>query len=149
MIDEKPINIKNNVHIELFGPDGTLKDERHVHNLITTVGLAHIADQMESAPGEAPMSHMAVGTNGAGGVLVGDTTLNTEVDRNALTSFLQSTNTVIYIGDWAAGDATATLTEAGIFNAAVAGTLLCHAAFAGIVKGASDTLKITWTITFA
>jgi hypothetical protein len=146
-IDEKPMKVKENVHIELIGPDGKLKEKRDIHNLITTVGLNHVADRMSDL-GEAAMSHMAVGTDDAG-LAVGNTVLGAETDRNALTSVTQATNTVVYVGTWAAGDATAALKEAGIFNAAAAGTMLCRSTFAVINKGALDTLVITWTITFA
>ena len=72
----------------------------------------------------------------------------TEIDRNALTSALDTTNVVTYVGDWAAGDGTnSAIAEAGIFNASSVGTMLARATFTAINKGASDTLKITWTVT--
>ena len=46
-----------------------------------------------------------------------------------------------------AGDATGAVTEAGIFNAATSGTMLCRTTFDVINKGASDTMSVTWTIT--
>ncbi len=136
-----------NVLVEVFGPDGKLKDSREVHNLVVTAGKNHIADQLSSAPGQSAMSHMAIGT-GASAPAAGDTALGTEIDRNALTSRTDATNVVTYVGDWAAGDGTnAAIAEAGIFNAGAAGTMLARATFTAINKGASDTLKITWTVT--
>jgi len=146
-IDEKPIKAKENVHIELLGPDGRVKEKRDIHNLITTAGLAHVADRMSDL-GEAAMSHMAVGTSDVG-LAVGNIALSAEFDRNVLTSVTQVTNTIVYVGTWSAGDATGALLEAGIFNAGAAGTMLCRSIFAVINKGALDTLVITWTITFA
>jgi hypothetical protein len=141
-----------NVHVALRGPDGEVKEERHVHNLVTDVGCAHIADQLESSPDDAAMSHMAIGT-GTNAPAAGDTTLQTELDRNTLTSFLQGAGAddhkVVYIGDWAAGDGTGAITEAGIFNAASAGTLLARTTFSVVNKGANDTLEITWTLSVA
>ena len=146
---EKSVAI-GRLHIELFGPDGQLKEERHVYNTIMAVGDAHIAKKM-TGTSEVSMGYMAVGTSDANDNSA-QTTLGAEIDRNALTSRTQGAggddNDVIYVGDWAAGDATATLKEAGIFNDVAAGTMLCRSVFAGIVKGAADTLKITWTITF-
>jgi hypothetical protein len=139
------VRLTGRVHVELFGADGKLKYEQIVDNLVVTAGKNHVADQLSSAPGGAAMSHMAVGT-GAGAPAAGDTALTTENDRNALTSRTDAANVVTYVGDWAAGDATATLTEAGIFNAGAAGTMLARATIA-VTKGASDTLKITWTVT--
>ena len=136
---------------ELRGPSGLLKEFREIDNVFTDAGDAHVADQMASTPGESAMSHMAVGTDTTT-LTAGDTTLGGETDRNALTSFTQGTggddNKVVYLGDWAAGEATAALTEAGIFNSSTAGSMLCAQTFSVINKGAADTLAITWTVTF-
>jgi len=141
-----------NVHAVLRGLDGQIKEERLAHNLVTDAGCAHIADQLASVPDESAMSHMAIGT-GTTGPVAGNTTLETELDRNALDSFTQGAgaadHTVIYVASWAAGDGTGAITEAGIFNAASAGTLLARVVFSVINKGASDTLQITWTLTIA
>jgi len=143
------VPVKGRMEAVLRGPDGKVKERRVVENLITNVGDAHVADQM-SDQGEAAMSHMAVGTgNGQG---AGDNALATELDRNALTSKTQQAagddNDVEYIGDWAAGDGTGAITEAGIFNDVAAGNMLCYADFAVINKAAGDALKITWTVTY-
>ena len=135
------------VLLELFGPDGELKEFREVHNLVVTAGKNHIADQLSSAPGQGAMSHMAIGT-GSTAAAAGDTALGTETDRNALTSRTDATNVVTYVGTWAAGDGTnAALREAGIFNAASSGTMLARVVYANIDKQAGDTLTITWTVT--
>jgi len=144
------VGFKSDVLVELRGPDGKIKDSEIVQNIVTQVGDAHIADQLASAHDEDEMSHMAIGT-GTTAAADTDTTLETELDRNALTSRTQGAgaddNDVIYIGDWAAGDGTGAITEAGVLNAAAAGTLLCRSVFAVKNKGALDTLKITWTFT--
>ena len=144
---EDSIPMMANVHIELFGPDGELKDERKVHNLVVTAGKNHIAGRLSSSPGQNAMSHMAIGT-GSTAAAAGDTALGAETDRNATTTITDSGNVVTYVGDWAAGDGTnSALREAGIFNAASVGTMLARVVYANIDKGASDTLKITWTVT--
>lgn len=141
------VKITGLVHIQLFDEHGRLKAEEITDNLVVTTGKNHIADQLSSSPGGAAMSHMAVGT-GAVAPAAGDTALGAEIDRNALTSRTDATNVVTYVGDWAAGDATnSAITEAGIFNAASAGTMLARATFTAKDKGANDTLKITWTVT--
>jgi len=141
-----------NVHLVLRGPDGEIKAERRIHNIVTDAGCAHIADQLASSQDEAAMSHMAVGT-GTDAAAAGDTTLQTELDRNALTSWTQGAgaddHTVVYVGDWAAGDATGALTEAGLLNAAVAGTLLARTVYAVVNKGVADTLQVSWTLSIA
>ena len=150
MIKEK-IKVTGKVKIELFGPDGKLKELREIDNLVVTVGLNHIADQMSDG-GDGAMSHAAIGT-GTDAAVAGDTTLQTELDRNALTSKTQGSggdaNKIQYIGDWAAGDGTGAITEAGILNAATNGTLLTRIVFAVINKLASDVLRITWQHTYS
>ena len=143
----EPVELRGHVLVELYGPDGELKETRETDNLVVDTGKAHIADQLSSSPGGAAMSHMGIGT-GSTSPVAGNTALGTEIDRNALTSRTDATNVVTYVGNWAAGDGTnAAIAEAGIFNAASTGTMLARATFTAINKGASDTLAITWTVT--
>jgi hypothetical protein len=142
------LKVRANVHARLYGADGQLKAERVGHNLVVTTGLQHIADQLSSSPGGAAMSHMAIGT-GATAAAAGDTTLQTEIDRNSLTSRTDSGAVVTYVGTWNAGDGTGAITEYGIFNAASSGTMLARFVDSVINKGASDTLVVTWTVTFS
>ncbi|MFA6048272.1 MAG: hypothetical protein WC737_05705 [Parcubacteria group bacterium] len=141
---------KGRLLIQLFGKDGKLKDERVISNLMTNAGEAHIADQLASSQDESAMSHMAIGT-GTTAPTSANTALEFQIDRNALTSRTQGAggddNDIIYVGDWAAADGTGAITEAGVFNSSANGTMLCRSTFAAINKGASDTLKITWTVT--
>jgi hypothetical protein len=143
--DETPI--RGRLTIEVRDAAGRVKERVETTNLVVTTGKNHVADQLASTPAQGAMSHMALGT-GSTAPAAGDTTLGTEIDRNALTSRTSSGNVVTYVGNWAAGDATnAAITEAGIFNAASSGTMLVRATFTAINKGASDTLQITWTLT--
>jgi len=146
------IKITGHLKAVLRDKFGKIKDIREVDNVVTTNGKYHIADQLASTHDESEMSHMAIGT-GTTAASASDTALESELDRNALTSRTQgsgaSANTVVYVGDWAAGDGTGSITEAGIFNASSGGTLLCRQVFSAINKGASDTLQITWTLTIS
>jgi len=147
------LNIVGHGRAELRDLAGKIKELREFDNVFTDVGDAHVADQMASTPGEDVMSDMAIGTVTTT-LAAGSTVLGGELDRNTLTSFTQGAggddNKVVYIGDWAAADGTGAITEAGIFNAHTAdsGTMLCAQTFSVINKGASDTLQITWTVTF-
>jgi hypothetical protein len=145
------VNVSGKVHILLKGPDGRVKDEETVDNLVVTVGRQHIADQMADQ-GDAAMSHMAIGTGTTAADAL-DTALETELDRNALTSKTQGTGTdahkVTFVADWAAGDGTGAITEAGLFNSASAGTMLCRSVFAVKNKAAGDTLTMTWILTLS
>lgn len=136
------LNFDVNVKLELFNEYGELKEEQFVHNTVTTAGKEAIADQLEDSPAIDVPSHMAIGT-GTGGT----NTLNSELDRNALTSKSATGAVVTMVGDWAAGDGTGALTEAGVFNNSSGGVMYLYTTFTVINKGASDTLKITWTLT--
>ena len=123
-----------------------LNDEivQETENLVVTAGKYWVADRMNNA--NTVMPHMAVGT-GTNAAAAGDTALQTENDRNALTSTTVTNNAIAYVATWAAGDATAALTEAGIFDAASGGDLLARTVFSVVNKGAADSMTITWTIT--
>ena len=145
------VQVTGEVQIVLRGPDGRIKAEEITSNLVVTTGRQHIADQMADQ-GAAAMSHMAIGT-GTTAADASDTALETELDRNALTSKTQGTGSdahkVTYVGDWAAGDGTGAITEAAIFNSASAGDMLCRSVFSVKNKGAGDTLTLTWVLTFS
>lgn len=135
--------------INVYGEDGKLKDSRYINNLVVTVGKNFIASRM-AGTASAVMSHMAVGTGGTAPV-AGNTTLEAEVagSRTALTGATNTNNTITYTATFGAGVGTGALVEAGIFNAASAGTMLARTTFAVVNKGASDTVSISWTVTIS
>lgn len=132
------------LQIKLYGPDGTLKQEQNVKNLVVTTGKGYIASRMVSTP--TAMSHMAIGS-GTVDPAIGDTVLGTELGRVSLTSSTAVAAVVTYIAAFGAGTGTGAITEAGIFNASSGGTMLCRTEFALLNKGADDSLTITWTVT--
>ena len=140
------VALKHNVEVELRGPDGELKERIELHNLIPTIGKEGIIDNLLAAPSLGKPTHMAIGT-GSEEAKAGDTKLKTELDRNALAEKTRSGKAVTMKGEWAAGDGTGAITEAGLFSEASGGTLFAHAVFSVINKGAEDTLTITWKIT--
>lgn len=137
--------VKGEVTLVLRGPDGKVKTVRKA-NTVTTAGKNGIADQVLAAPTLGKPTHMAVGTGSPAATLLG-----AEIDRNALTSKLRSGAVVTMVGDWAAGDATGAITEAGIFDVVTANTvnMWCSASFSVVNKAAGDTLSISWTLTIA
>ena len=126
----------------LRGPDGTVKRVVNEFNTVTTAGKNMVADRLLASPTLGVPTHMAVGT-GTGGT----TSLNTELDRNAFTSKTRSNAVVTMVGDWAAGDGTGALTEAGVFDASSAGNMHLYTTFSVINKAAADSLSISWTLT--
>jgi hypothetical protein len=141
------MSAKGKLHVALYGPDGALKEERLVTNVVVDDGLDYIASRVKDASATA-MSHMACGSD-ATAAAAGNSALGTELGRVALTSTTVTNASVQYIGDFPAGTGTGAVVEAGILNASSGGTLLCRTVFAVVNKGAADTLKITWTVTVA
>ncbi len=118
---------------------------QEVDNLVVTAGKNYVASRIKDATATA-MSHMGIGT-GTSAAAAGDTTLGTEAARNALTSTTVTNADVAYVASFAAGTGTGAITEAGLFNASSAGTLLCRTVFSVVNKGADDSMTITWTVT--
>ena len=136
-------DLKMTGHVSIALNDEVVQETK---NTVVTDGKKWVADRMNDA--NTVMTHMAIGT-GNTTVAAGDTTLDTELDRNALTSTTVTDNAIAYVCSWAAGDGTGAIIEAGLFDASSGGDCLARTVFSsGIVnKGASDTLTITWTIT--
>ena len=139
------IKLTGELKLTLTRPDGHVKHEVIVPNLVVTTGKNYIASRMKDATATA-MTHMAIGT-GSTAAAAGNTTLGSEAGRVALTSTTVSTNNVAYVATFPAGTGTGAITEAGLFNASSSGTLLCRTVFNVINKAAADTLGITWTVT--
>lgn len=141
------LKVIGNVDVVLTGSDGQVKDTREIKNLVVTSGLGFIASRMRDASASV-MSHMAVGSGTAAAALA-NAALGNELGRVALTSTTVTGNQVTFIATFPAGAGTGAITEAGIFNAASAGTMLCRTVFSVVNKDAGDTLSITWTITIS
>jgi hypothetical protein len=134
------------LRIQLHDQDNNLILDRVIPNLVVTAGKNVLADRMKGTPTKAAMTTMAVGTNGTIPT-AGDTTLNTELARVSLTSTTVTGNQIAYVGTFGAGTGTGTLLEAGVFNNNPGGDMLCRTVFTSIVKGAGDTMTITWNVT--
>ena len=140
------LGAKGEVHALLRDELGNIKEDILFPNLIVSAGLAFVIDRMRRND-TSVMSHMAVGT-GSTAPAAGNTALGTEAGRVQLTSVTQpttATNTLVMVATFAAGTGTGALTEAGIFNAGSAGTMLCRTTFPVVNKGADDSLQLTWT----
>lgn len=142
------LKLKGRVALELRGKDGQVKETREIDNLVVDAGLDFIASRMAGTSSDV-MSHMALGS-GTTAAAAGDTDLGSILgSRELLDSVTVTDNTVVYVSSFEAGDATGAVTEAGIFNAASAGTILCRTVFSVVNKAADDTLSVTWTITIS
>jgi hypothetical protein len=144
---EESVKLTGTLHIVVRDEQGNIKEERYEKNLVVTTGLAYIASRMVGVASTV-MSHMEVGTSNTSAAL-GQTALVAAVSgsRRPLTVFSSASNVVTAETTFAAGYGTGTLTEAGIFNASSGGTMMCRSVYSPVVKGATDSLTITWTIT--
>ena len=145
MINED-LKLRGDVAIVLKDKNGNVKESREINNLVVTAGLTFICARMAAASADV-MSHMALGS-GTTAAAAGDTDLESILgSREALDSSTASANTIAYVSSFEAGEGTGAVTEAGIFNAATSGTMLCHVIFPVVNKQADDTMSVTWTIT--
>jgi hypothetical protein len=142
------LKLKGRVGIVVKDKDGKVKETREENNLVVDTGLDYIASRMKDATATA-MSHMGLGT-GTTAAAAGDTDLETLAgSREALDSTTVTDNTINYVCNFEAGDVTGAITEAGIFNAASSGTMLCHVVFSAVNLTSSDSISVDWTITLS
>ena len=148
MINER-LKLKGMVNLCVRGADGSVKEDRTIENLVVNAGLAYIISRMVGTA-KPVISHMALGA-GTTAAAASQTDLIAMLGvREALDSTtISGTNNekVVYVASFEAGDATGAVTEAGLFNAASGGDMLCRTVFAVVNKAADDTMTVTWTIT--
>ncbi len=145
-------NIKVTGRIQVF-KNGELVEDRD--NIITTVGKNALASLLNSASaGNSVVTHMGFGTSTTP-VAVGDTTLGTELSggsyaRVAVTRSNPSGNVIQYQATLTGLSGAVTVQEAGLFNASTAGTLFAHQLTGAVtLSTSSDSLQITWQVTFS
>ncbi len=152
---EEDFGIKGKLHIVLRDKDGDIKQEEIIDNTITNLLDAHVADQMSDS-GDSAIGFIALGTSTGQGAASTDLATYSAATLIALSGTGQvqgsggDDNDVVYSGFWAAGVGTATITEAGIFlgSATSRSDMMTYNDSLNVAKGASDTLKIDWTVTF-
>jgi hypothetical protein len=130
--------------------NGVLVDERHVKNLVVTSGKEYIAGRMSGTP-PTVMSHMALGgTPTPTPPLLTDTLLNNELGRVALSSTVVTGREIKYTAAFPAGTATSpNISEAAIFNASSAGTMLARTTFSPFDKTSTAAIVVVWTISIS
>lgn len=139
------LKVKGDLIVKLFDKNGQVKEERVIPNLVVTTGKSFIASRMVGTSANV-MSHMAIGSSSTAPA-AGDSALGGELGRVALTSSTAAAAVTTYVASFPAGTGTGAVVEAGIFNAASSGTLLCRTTFSVVNKGVDDAMSITWAIT--
>lgn len=147
MNTQENLKASGSLLVVITGKDGQVKEEHEFKNLVVTTGKNFVASRMVGTASNV-MSHMAIGSNNTAAA-AGDTALGTELGRVALTSGTATGAVATYTATFPAGTGTGAVVEAGIFNAASAGTMLCRTVFAVVNKGADDAMSVTWTVTIS
>jgi len=143
MLNEN-INVTGNLTIDHLDENKVLIKRYDLKNLVVTSGKNYITSRMVGTA-KPVLSHMAIGS-GTTFQLLANTTLQTELARTSFDSALLAANVITYVATFFPTIGTGSITEAGMFNDATAGDMLCRTTFAPINKGIADTLIITWTI---
>jgi len=128
-------------------------DVRRIGNLIVNAGKAEAAALLGAITGGAAFNHLAVGTSSVAAA-AGDTALGAEITTGGLAR-AASTNTQVtttvtgdtlqMVKEWTA-TASHSVTEAGAFNAATGGDMLCRQIFSTISLVSGDKLEVTYKI---
>lgn len=150
MINEK-LKLSGEVSLVLRDKDGNIKETREIKNLVVNAGLAYIISRMVGTT-QNVMSHMALGAGTTAAAPSQPDLVSMLGSREALDSTtITGTNNerVQYVASFEPGDATGAVTEAGLFNAASGGTMLCRTVFPVVNKSADDQLNVTWTVTLS
>lgn len=125
-----------------------------VENIIPTAGRTAIAQHLTNAspsPSTLLVNYFGLGS-GTTAPANGDTTLETEVFRNAVASRTNANNIAYITGFFASTDTSGTYREVGLFingtGTANTGTLLSRVAV-NITKTSVQTLTVDYTITIS
>lgn len=141
---KEEIKLRGTPTFKLYDSDGQLKYSFTKNNLIVDTGNAWIVSRLAGS-GNAVMSHIGVGSS-TDIPASANTTLGTQVVRVAMTvaGGTVAGAIITYNATLGPGVGTGTLSEAGVFNASTAGTMLSRVSFTPFTKAAGDTLVIEW-----
>ncbi len=149
------------LRVQVHGPDGNLKYEEIIPNLVTQVGDQYYAERAAAIAGApAVVTGMQLGTGttavaktGAGAAIVTVVASSLVAVGTPTSSLSGSSRRIQYVTTWAAGVATATgISEVVLTNqatgtqtAAPASATIARALLSPVInKGAGDSLSITW-----
>ena len=136
---------------------GELLEDRTIENTVTTVGKAEFAKLAVVDVGGTGFDYIAIGVGSPGATTLGSESTTNGGAKRGGADVTGTVTTTTVTGDTAQWVTTFTftgalvLTEAGIFNAAVAdtGILLATQEFSALNVADTDTLTITWKVKVA
>jgi hypothetical protein len=143
------LNLVGIITVKLFNKNGRLKAKRRVKNMIVNTGRAMIIDRLQAGT-PAIADYIAIGT-GVTAAAAADTTMQTEVARSQSNPAVSQPDAYTDRAQFTfpAGTGTGNIAEAGRLNAAAAGVLFARQTFTAVNKTATDSLQITYDITYA
>jgi len=143
------VQVTGTINMKLIGRDGTVKDERHLKNMVVATGKKLMAERFVGTS-TRNITHIALGT-GSAATTSATTSLGSPIAGASVPAVLttpQSGSVFIYSANFAAGVGTGALTEVGEFNIdGAVSTLFARTVFPVVNKAADDILFITWATT--
>ena len=133
--------------------DGQVLSFQENHNVITTVGVDHIAAQLGGAVGNNA-TWIAI-SNNTGGASAAHTTLAGEAAEGGLErasgTYAHTPGAATYTvsNTFTSTTTNAAIQLAGLFTASSSGTLFAENTFSSVNLISGDQLTITWTITIS
>jgi hypothetical protein len=149
-MEKEKTTLQGKFHIAVVR-EGQIVEERSSYNTVTAAGKALVSGLILTDIGGTACDNIAIGT-GTTAPATGQTALVGELYRNACTGSQQTTtvtNDTARLTCSVAITATATMSEAGVFNATSSGTMLARATYSAIGVNNGDTLNIGYDIVIA
>jgi len=144
----QPLRVYGIIEITVRDRRGHIIKKIVKRNLITDAGIQYIVQALAAQVSLAAFKYIAVGS-GTTPPSGSDTGLESEVTRVEGTISLESTNIsndTLRVDASITFDASYTIAESGLFNAATGGTMLARQTFDAFTVDAGYTLDVTWRI---
>jgi hypothetical protein len=145
------VTLKGKWFVELYGPDGELKDKKEGHNVVCTNGKEFLASFLYSAAAAASTftcKYIGIGTDSTAEAAA-QTALGTESARHTGTVSYVSNQIYQVKATFGTGMGTGAIVEYGLFSSSTGGTMLSRDVEAAINKGANDSLTCTLQLTLS
>lgn len=144
----QPLKIIGIIEITVKDGKGRVKYRIIRRNLITDAGIQYIVQALAAQVTLAAFKYIAIGT-GTTSPSGSDTALESEVARQEGTITIESTNIsndTLRVDASFTFEASYSISESGLFNAASGGTMLARQTFDPISVEPGFTLDVTWRI---
>lgn len=149
--DPSSIRLRGEWTIDVYGPNGNLRDSRAGTNVVTTGGKDFIASFLVSAVAASSfftVKYMAVGT-GTTAETASDIALVSEVNRTTCTVTHNGTGIVQYVASFNTNSATGNIAEYGLFSSSTGGVMMARDTESPLSVGSLDTVTVTAQITYS